>query len=125
MRGSSEATIRIILGKQRENVTAALAYLDDYRGVVGAFADTLRRAFHGRASPVKELACAANINVRTAENLKAGRSAPSALVMLKLMASVPEFAAEVRRLTGMHADLDPEFERDLHKLMQTYAARRQ
>lgn len=123
---NSAHTIALRLhGKQRENVTAALAYLDDYRGVVGSFADTLQRAFSGRASPIKELAAAANINVRTAENLMAGRSAPSALVMLKLIASVPEFAAEVRRLTGMHNDIDPEFERDFQKLMQTYAARRQ
>ena len=31
--------------------------------------------------------------------------------MLRLMATVPEFAAEVRRLTAQHADLDPEFAR--------------
>lgn len=125
MRQSSQAIARQIHGKQRVNMAAALAYLDDYHGVVGTLSDTLQRAFGGRASPVKALAAAANINVRTAENLMAGRSAPSALVMLKLIAAVPEFAAEVRRLTGMHADLDPEFERDFQKLMQTYAARRQ
>jgi hypothetical protein len=34
-------------------------------------------------------------------------------------------AAEVRRLTGMREDMDPEFEADFQKLMQTYAARRQ
>lgn len=105
-------------------MNAAVAYLDDYQGVVTAFTGSLHRAFGGRASPIKELARAANINQRTAENLYAGKSAPSALVMLKLIAGVPEFAAEVRRLTGMEQDLDPEFERDFSALVQRFMARK-
>ena len=120
--GPKDRTIR---GTGAHNdVSAALAYLDDYQSVVMAQAAALRRAFAGRASAVKELARAANINERTAENLLSAKGAPSFQVALKLMASVPEYAAEVRRLTRQHDDMDPEFERDLIKLMQSYSARR-
>lgn len=54
---------------------------------------------------------------RTAENFLLGRTAPSGIHLLRAMAIIPEFAAEVRRLTGMEAALDPMFGRDLVDFM--------
>lgn len=50
---------------------------------------------------------------RTAENYLLGRTTPSGIHFLRAYAVIPEFTAEVRRLTGMQQSLDPEFERDL------------
>lgn len=61
-----------------------------------------------------------NTNVRTVENWRNKRSTPTALNLLVMMATVPEVQAEVRRLTGMEADMDPMFERDLQQLFKTY-----
>lgn len=50
---------------------------------------------------------------RTAENYLLGRTSPAGIYFLRAYASIPEFTAEVRRLTGMQASQDPAFERDL------------
>lgn len=50
---------------------------------------------------------------RTAENFLLGRTTPSGIHFLRAYAMIPEFTAEVRRLTGMAQSLDPAFERDL------------
>lgn len=50
---------------------------------------------------------------RTAENYLLGRTTPSGIYFLRAYAMIPEFTAEIRRLTGMEASLDPAFERDL------------
>lgn len=92
------------------------AFALDYSSVLDALHAPILKAFGSAKSAAKELARAANCNERTAANLLAKRNLPDALHMLKLMAAVPEFAAEVRRLTGMETDLDPEFERDMSKL---------
>ena len=73
----------------------------------------------GRAA-AKRLARDADINTRTAEDLINGEHLPSGLTFLRLLATVPEFAAEVRRITGLHADLDPRLERDTQQLLQTF-----
>lgn len=82
--------------------------------------DALRRAFGRERHAIKRLAGAANSNERTAKNWLEGKATPGGLHMLRLMATVPEFQAEVRRLTGMQADMDPEFERELHGLIRAY-----
>jgi hypothetical protein len=50
---------------------------------------------------------------RTAENFLLGRTTPSGIHFLRAYAMIPEFTAEVRRLTGMAQSMDPAFERDL------------
>lgn len=50
---------------------------------------------------------------RTAENFLLGRTTPSGIHFLRAYAMIPEFTAEVRRLTGKEASQDPTFERDL------------
>jgi hypothetical protein len=50
---------------------------------------------------------------RTAENFLLGRTTPSGIHFLRAYAMIPEFTAEVRRLTGMQSSQDPTFERDL------------
>lgn len=85
-----------------------------------AVSGALQRAFAGRSSPVKEIARVANANVQTAKMWWQGRNCPDALYLLRLMAAVPELQAEVRRLTGMQADLDPEFDRAMQATMALY-----
>ncbi len=94
----------------------ALAVQLDTQIVTTRFAAALRAAFGETKAAAKNVARAANSNLRAAENWLAGRNAPDAVHMLRLMATVPEFAAEVRKLTGMASDMDPEFERDLSRL---------
>lgn len=92
----------------------------DSNDLTEALHGALRRAFDGADSPVKRIARAANSNERAAKDWWQGKNLPSAVHLLRLMATVPEFAGEVRRLTGMYADLDPEFERDFHMAMLTF-----
>lgn len=84
----------------------------------------LRSAFGSESAPIKRIANAANSNERAAKNWYEGRNCPDALYLLRLIATVPELQAEVRRLTGMVGDLDPEFERDFLRLMSTYQRKR-
>jgi len=98
----------------------ALAVELDTQIVTMRFAAALRSAFGDTKAAAKNVARAANSNLRAAENWLAGRNAPDAVHMLRLMATVPEFAAEVRRLTGMQSDMDPEFSRDLSRLFEQW-----
>lgn len=54
---------------------------------------------------------------RTAENFLLGRTTPSGIHFLRAYAMIPEFTAEVRRLTGMAQSMDPAFERDLAQFL--------
>jgi hypothetical protein len=98
--------------------SAALAL--DYTTALDCLGGALQRAFGSHKSAAKKLALVIDRNERTAANLLSKRNLPDALNMLMLMATVPEFAAEVRRLTGMQANMDPEFERDLQRLVTQY-----
>lgn len=69
---------------------------------------------------LKGVARAASCNMRSVENWCQGVHTPNGLQLLRLMATVPEVQAEVRRLAAMEADLDPTFERDMDALMRTY-----
>ncbi len=71
-------------------------------------------------NPIGTVQEAINCNERTAENYLAGKCAPNAVYLLRLLASVPAFAAEVRRLTAMEADLDPRFQRDFMRAVQAF-----
>lgn len=88
--------------------------------VTSVIAEALKRTFGNSKASAKLVAKAANSNAKTAANWLAGNNAPGAVHLLRLMATVPELQAEVRRLTGMEANIDPEFERDLHALFRTY-----
>jgi hypothetical protein len=81
---------------------------------------SIRAGLANERYPVRRLADAANVNEKTAKNWWEKRCSPQGLQLLKLMASIPELAAEVRRLCAMEADLDPEFERELHGLIRAY-----
>lgn len=107
-----------VTGKSREKVKAPILTMDT-GDTITALQGALRRAFDGVDSPVKRIARAENCGPRTAENHWDGRNLPSLVQALRLGASVPEFGAELRRLMGMEADLDPEFERDLMALHAT------
>jgi DNA-binding transcriptional regulator YiaG len=85
-----------------------------------AICDAIRRAIELDPFGVKTIARAANANIRTVENWAAKRSTPDGLHLVRLMATVPEVQAEVRRLAAMDADLDPEFERDLARVLEGY-----
>lgn len=71
-------------------------------------------------SGAKLLADILECSPRTAENYLQGRTAPSGLHFLRALASIPEFQAEVRRLSAMQADRDPEFDRAAMALLQVY-----
>ncbi len=83
-------------------------------------AQVLRVVFGGLASPAKQLAAKAGASERTAVNWLDGKSSPDFLYALRLMETVPEFAAEVRRLTAMVGDIDPEFQRDFLKAVSAF-----
>lgn len=86
-----------------------------------AVCGALRRAFDGTDSPVKRIARLANCNARTAEGWYQGKNMPDAVHLLRLMAQVPELAGEVRRLTGMEADVDPEFGQAFMQAMRAFS----
>lgn len=81
--------------------------------------ETLRRAFGEERHAVKRLARVTGASNRSAENWIRGENAPDAFHLLRLIATVPELASEVRRLTAM-TDADPEFARDFYRAMQTF-----
>ena len=115
---SSHSIRRKVRGLIRMPSAAVLRM--DQNALTARVADVLRLVFTEQRSGVKRLAQTAGASPRTAENWLRGDNMPDGFYMLRLMATVPEFASEVRRLTGAAADLAPTFERDLHRLIQTY-----
>lgn len=81
----------------------------------------LHRAFDGTDAPIKRIARIANSNERAAKDWWGGKNLPNAVHLLRLMAQVPEFAGEVRRLTGMEADLEPEFAAAFNEAMRAFS----
>jgi len=75
--------------------------------------DALFQAFGRMSAPVQRIAQVANVNERTAKNWWEKKCAPGPIAMLRLMAHVPEFQGEMRRLAAMEQDLDPELERSI------------
>jgi hypothetical protein len=80
----------------------------------------IRRGLANDRNPVKTLAAAGDVNIGTSKNWWEGRNTPQSFQLLKLMARIPELAAEVRRLTAMETDIHPEFERDLAQAFATF-----
>ncbi|HYF35720.1 MAG TPA: hypothetical protein VD994_10550 [Prosthecobacter sp.] len=96
--------------------SAALAFSITQAEYTKRTTGALRLAFINERMPVKRLAEVAQSSIATAKNWWEQRNPPEGLYQLRLLAAVPEYAAEVRRLTNMQANLDPEFERDLSRL---------
>lgn len=100
---------------------AALAL--DTNDVTQLVSNTLRLRFGDSKSAVKLIARVANSNERAAENWLNGRCAPTVAHFIRLAAQVPELKAEVRRLLELEADLDPEAQELMARVVQ-YAAKR-
>lgn len=103
---------------------SALAFQITQAEYIARTTGSLRLAYVNERMPIKKLADDAGSSVATAKNWWEQRNAPEGLYHLRLLATVPEYQAEVRRLTNMQADMDPEFERDLARLLQTYQQKR-
>lgn len=114
---SADRTTRTVGGGQSVN---ALALRIDQFDFTDRICGAIREAASRSPSGVKLIARAANANTRTVENWLAKRSTPDGLHLVRLMATVPEVQAEVRRLAAMESDLDPSFERDLNALITAY-----
>lgn len=110
-------------GLTRENVALPPAVKMDTGDITARIHRALRQAFDGVDSPVKRIARIANSNVRAAENWWQGKNSPGAVHLLRLAAQVPELKAEVRRLLGLTADLDPELEQAAMELMRQFSKR--
>lgn len=80
----------------------------------------VRGHYSQHASPIKQFARDVEINEHTARNIYEGRNAPNFLTTLKMIAAIPAFAAEARRLAGMEANLDPGFNEALNRVMQEF-----
>jgi hypothetical protein len=82
-----------------------------------AWSDTASKAMRDHCGDdrhaAKRLGNILECSPRTAENFLLGRTTPSGIHFLRAYAMIPEFTAEVRRLTGMAQSMDPKFERDL------------
>jgi len=74
-------------------------------------------------SGAKKISNVLDCSPRTAENYLQGRTAPSGIHFLRALACIPEFEAEVRRLSAMESDMDPEFDRAAMALLQVYQRR--
>lgn len=67
---------------------------------------------------LKELAQEIGCSDRTAENYVSGRTAPAGLHFLRCIAVIPEFQAEVRRVSAMAGEADPMADAAAHALMR-------
>lgn len=71
----------------------------------------------------KKLSTILECSPRTAENFLLGRTTPSGIHFLRAYASIPEFTAEVRRLTRMEQSMDPLFEQAAMAFLRVAQAR--
>lgn len=68
----------------------------------------------------KVIAEKAGASPKTAENWTAGISAPSLAMFLRLLPHSPSLQGMVRRVMGMEADMDPDFQRELIELLRRH-----
>jgi len=71
----------------------------------------------------KHVANDAGASIATAKNWLAGLCPPSSVYLKRLEAKVPGLAAEMRRLTALEAEIDPDFQRELTSLLRRVGAR--
>lgn len=91
--------------------------------ITGRVTDALHDALRHERNPVKRLAIAADTNERTAKNWWEGRNAPGLAHFFRLAREIPELKSEALRLLEMEMAIDPEFQRDFMRLMQTMQRR--
>lgn len=85
--------------------------------------EAIKAYMHSAGRTAKEVAAELGCSDRTIDNYVEGLTAPAGLYHLRALSVIPEYAAEVRRVSGM-TDTDPEFERanmDLARAAQRYA----
>lgn len=71
-----------------------------------------------KASPVKHIQKAADVDRSTAAAWLKGHSLPSAHHLFNLMIEFPEFCGEIRRIVAMEAELHDDLQRDIAALVQ-------
>lgn len=71
-----------------------------------------------KASPVKHIQKAADVDRSTADAWLKGRSLPSAHHLFNLMIEFPQFAAEVRRIYTMEQEIEADLMREMSALIQ-------
>lgn len=101
-------------------MSAALAFTITQHEYTQRVTSALRLAFVNERMPVKKLAEVAQSSLATAKNWWEQRNPPEGLYQLRLLATVPEYAAEVRKLSNMQANMDPEFERAANELFRAF-----
>ena len=86
------------------------------------FARVVSAALQAHYGPLKASAkCIANdagASIQSAKNWLGGMCAPSAVYLKRLECKVPGLAAEMRRLQAMHAEHDPDFQRQWNELIR-------
>ena len=101
------------------------AYALEASDVAAMVSRSLQQDFGQERHAVKKIAGGTGAGLKTAENWLGGRCAPDAANLLKLMAMSPVLAGEVRRLTAMEANLDPEFERAMSQAVNLFMRMRE
>lgn len=118
---------RIVYGRGRGNVrvkdTRPLAFGITTGEWNKAASDAMRAHVGDDRHAAKKLADILECSPRTAENYLQGRTAPGGVHFLRAYAAIPEFTAEVRRLSAMESSLDPEFERAAMDFLRVASAR--
>jgi hypothetical protein len=89
----------------------------DESGLAKRIANALAVDFGNLKAANKEVANTSGASIKSAENWTGGYNPPSLLYFLRLYAKSPALQAEVRRLTAMETDHDPDFQRDLSALI--------
>lgn len=109
--------VRTFRGDHRGNFRGAdakpLAFGITQRGWLDQSSAAMRAHVGDDRHAAKRLGNILECSPRTAENFLLGRTTPSGIHFLRAYAMIPEFTAEVRRLTNQQATQDPAFERDL------------
>lgn len=112
-RGDKRGKLR---GEQGSNLAFGLTQLEWNE----ISAEAMRRHVGNDRSGAKLIADRLECSPRTAENYLQAKTAPSGIHFLRALAVIPEFQAEVRRISQMQTDMDPELERATAALLQAY-----
>jgi hypothetical protein len=82
--------------------------------------DALWQHYGPMKSTAKRIANDCGASVGTARNWLDALCPPSSVYLKRLEAKVPRLAAEMRRLTALEADLNPDFQRELSELVRRH-----
>ena len=101
----------------RRNILCADLTTDTVAEVIR---NALQQDFGQQRHATKRIARAAEASERSAENWMSGKGIPGGIHLLRLMSQSPTLAAEVRRITAMEAEQDPDTERAISAAVQAY-----